>query len=311
MDKAKLSILLCDDMEEFSSDFEEQQKKYFDVDVCQDIHELCSRLRILDKKDKLPDVLLLDLFAKRANILEDDNFYTKRREVDADVKDICAMLQSTGEKAREVLYPHGIDYLKIIRNEYPEYKLPILLYSRLGPYILHPEEAAAVDKYNSEFLLKWLDPDEQRKKIERFFSKWRSQDQPTALEIARKLSTLPAPLAAAVAELLKSGNFEDAIRRGFLELTDFLQKTFGCKYDGKRLSRHMKVQLLERYQYHKEEHFKERIEATCWLYHNIYVLRRSPVSHRLRGEAWREVDMCLSSCNLIWREIEELISNSA
>lgn len=42
MHHAKLSILLCEDMDEFSRTFKEQQDEYFNVEVCNDIHALCA-----------------------------------------------------------------------------------------------------------------------------------------------------------------------------------------------------------------------------------------------------------------------------
>lgn len=310
----KLSVLLCEDMDEFSSTFVQQQGRYFDVDICNDVHCLRGYLRDLDKNGRLPDLVLLDLFSRRDDVLDDEKFRTKRHEVDTDVREICDLLKNTGENARTILSAHGIDYLKDIRKDFPEYKLPILLYSRLGPYILQPEEAAAVDEYNSEFLLKWIGHDEQRKKIERFFYKWCSQHHPIALEISRKLSTLPRSLAEAVAIPLKTGQFEAAIRQGFIRLNKFLQDSLNCTRDGKSLFNHMKQELPKRGRRRageENEQFYSRANAVCNLYYSIFVLKRNYFAHNSKEEDWCEADMCLSAYNLIWREVEELIGHSA
>lgn len=312
MRRRKLSVLLCEDMKDYADRFYEKQHSYFHVTRCDDVHSLIDDLRECERNDSLPDVLLLDLFSRRDDVEEDERFREKRQKIDADVKLICEKLRSTGKDAREILSAHGIDILKDIRKEFPEHKLPILLYSRLGPYILQPEEAADVDEYNAEFLLKWLDHDEQRKKIRRFFDKWRSQDRPIPLEISRKLSTLPAALATAVDTLLKTRKFEAAAKEGLLELDQFLKAKLKCARDGGELANHMRTVLKQgrRRNGEKPHEFEGRVDALADMYKGIYKVKRNFFAHNKSDDAWREVDICLSVYNLIWREVEEIMNTS-
>ena len=310
MGEERISVLLCEDMEVFSQRFLDEQSAYFEISVCADIHLLPQRLHAMHKAGRLPDVLLLDLFSRRYDVPNDREFARLRAEVDRDVEEICQLLTHTGEKARKLLNAHGISYLRLIRKEFPEYQLPILLYSRLGPYILHPEEAAAVDEYNSEFLLKWLDPDEQRKKIYRFYNKWRSSTHPIALEISRKLSTLPQPLVDAVAEHLEKGKFKSVVMEGCLGVTKRLQEVCKSSEDGGRLASDARAFLLKhgrRRDGEDDGQFNSRVRAVCDLYKGVYVILRNKIFHdTYTQEEWRYADACLSVYSLIWIGLDDL-----
>lgn len=235
MGDRKPFVLLCEDMDRFSKAFEEAQGKYFDVKVCPDVHKILDRLNYLKKTGRTPDLVLLDLFSKKDEVEHNDNFIKNREEVDSEVETIREMLDDDSMNARKILAPHGIYYLKCIRETFPYYELPIILYSRLGPYILNPDESAAVDDGNAEFLFKWMPQEEQRKKIKRFLNKWRSQDRLLDLEISRKLSTLPDDLALAVADDLRAGKFRDVVLHGFGVLQRYLQDKTGSVAEGKYL----------------------------------------------------------------------------
>lgn len=312
MDYERISVMLCEDMKVFRDDFFETQQNHFKhIEWCQDIHLLIPRLRALNRSGNLPDLLLLDLFSRKAGVPDDGKFREARDEIDRDVKGICNLLIETGEKARQILAPQGVKYLNDIRSEFPEYRLPILLYSRLGPYLLEPEEAATVDRCNAEFLLKWLDPDEQCRRIYRFHEKWRSREHPIALEISRKLSTLPPPLADAVAAHLKAGKFKAAVTDGCDAVTKLLQKVCRSPGDGGRLAQDARLFLMQggrRRRGEEDWEFKSRVSAVCNLYGGAYVLCRSEVLHNTYiPEEWSRADEALSIYGLIWSNVQELI----
>ena len=305
----KLSVLLCEDMVQYAKKFEREESKYFNVTLCDDIRSILDKLRDLDNNGKLPDLLLLDLFFRRGDIADDEGFQHKRQDIDADVKAICALIDDTGKKARDILGAYGIEYLKKIREDYPAYKLPILLYSRLGPYILTSAESSDADTCNAEFLLKCLDYNEQHLKIERFYSKWRAQGDPIQVEISRKLSTLPPYLSKTVAPHLRMGQFSSAIREGAIALNHFLKAKFKFRRDGGELRKHMKQELRDygrRRAGEEDREFANRVDAVCNMYYAIYVLVRNVYMHHTKTNRWCDADMCLSSYSLVWREIEEL-----
>ena len=217
---------------------------------------------------------------------------------------------STDEKARKVLDARGIDLLRDLRLEFPEYRLPILLYSRLGPYLLHPREAAIVDRCNCEFLLKWLPPAEQRSRINRFYRKWRSARRPIALEISRKLSTLPPSIADAVADHLKAGKFKSAVTDGCHAVTQRIREICGSSRDGSALAYRAQDFLLlngRRKAEENENQFASRVRAVCDLYKGTYVILRNKILHdHYTPDEWLYADACLSMYSLIWIGLDDL-----
>lgn len=310
MKKHKLSILLCEDMDEYVQSFIDKQEKYFHVEVCKDIHYLPQFLREREQQEGFPDLLLLDLFSIRSDIQPDDVFTEKRKEIDGDVETIRQLIIETSKKARQILKPHGLHYLRIIRKRYPDYVLPVLLYSRLGPYILNSDEASVVEEFDADFLLKLMDHAEQRKKIERFHAKWRSPLNPVPLEIARKLATLPTRLAASVGDLLKAGKYRAAVLDGLAETTRYIHGRLRCTGESSYLRDAMVNTLLvvahpeegeDRYQ------LRCRITSVADLYLSLYRLKRNRFVHEGKELPWLEADITISGLNMLWREIDRLL----
>jgi hypothetical protein len=301
-------------MDEYVTSFKLTQQKYFDIDVCNDIHALPQVLREKDQQGALPDVLLLDLFSIKDGLESDEYFLRKRAIIDEEVEAIRKLIIETSHKAREILRPYGIQYLELVRKTYPEYKLPILLWSRLGPFILDSDEAAIVEKYDADSLLKLLDRSQQRRKIERFFCKWRSPDIPVPLEIARKLSTFPAPLSRSVRKMLEHGRFRDAVLAGFREVTGHIHNKLRCSGESVPLRDELVTALLMSCSPHPEEdrdRFRHRVLAIGDLYLSLYRLKRCKFTHEFgtgqKSEIpWYEADMSLAGINMLWREIDEI-----
>jgi hypothetical protein len=315
MPRRKLSILLCEDMDEYVDSFRRSQQRYFDIDVCQDIHMLPQVLRDKERQGALPDLVLLDLFSIKEGTELDELFLKKRAAIDEEVEAVRELIIEISQRAREILKPYGLSYLKLVRKMYPDYTLPMLMWSRLGPFILKADEAAIVEEYDADFLLKLLDEGEQREKIERFFCKWRSPDAPVPLEIARKLSTFPDRLSRSVRRLLEKGEYRDAVLKGFREVTNHIHTRLGCRGESTFLREQMvNAILMSRPPISGEDRelFRHRVVAVGDLYLSLYRIKRCRFAHESVEQPqeeipWLEADMSLAGINMLWREVDNLI----
>ncbi|MFC1583713.1 hypothetical protein ACFL4U_03410, partial [Candidatus Neomarinimicrobiota bacterium] len=145
--KRKPRILYCDDQERFLEDFIRRHDSDFEIDTTTDITNV---FQLLKEKKTRPDLVVLDLYHPR-----DIN---AQSELAASANE---KLQELSEKISEVKgfvdeawSPDGIDILREIRERYPVHKVPVLIYTQRGLFLLEDSQLKAIEQLDCEWLLK-------------------------------------------------------------------------------------------------------------------------------------------------------------
>jgi CheY-like chemotaxis protein len=150
----KYSILLCEDQAEFATELQQQLSPYYEIEYCNALPELINRLAEKGANNTLPDILLLDLYWKKSEAISDD----ARETVSQAAKDFWdKYLEDLKAQVNTALAPHALMYLSLIREKYGPQSLPIMVYTRAGPYILEEYQIEQVYANNATFLIKYYD----------------------------------------------------------------------------------------------------------------------------------------------------------
>lgn len=161
-------IMICDDQKKFRDSFEEDHEGYYKTTVVDDIRKLKEQIEILDKKNDLPDLLLIDLY----HPIDDRVDIRPARD---SLEDLKEQVKITNEAFIGIWVPTGLDLLKDLRKDFPREKLPIAIYTQKGLSLLKESEIRIVDKYDAHWVLKKNDENIYEKlRIDRIISEEKS-----------------------------------------------------------------------------------------------------------------------------------------
>ncbi len=139
-------ILICDDQKRFIDNFKKNHSGYYDI-----MDEMETR-RLLDKIKKYkPDLLLLDLYYPKD---DNDDFEDRRQKAEAELAKLSEQIENTKKAVSATWEPRGIDILKEIRNKYDSKKLPVIIYTQRGLFLLDDKEVRSVTQNKGHWMLK-------------------------------------------------------------------------------------------------------------------------------------------------------------
>ena len=170
----KKSILYCEDQENFRNDFIKRHNNDFEVDTVSDIQDLIIYLK---KLKKLPDLLLLDLYHPRDIINQKEVASLAAQQLQELTKKISEVKKIV-DKAWE---PIGIEALHEIRQHYPAHKLPVLIYTQRGLFLLEDDKLRALEKLDADWLIKdkeRITPTTESIRIRRYIEKCKASQRP-------------------------------------------------------------------------------------------------------------------------------------
>jgi len=150
----RYSILLCEDQEEFAEELKDQLSSYYEIEECNELPKLMNCLTERHANNTFPDILLLDLYWRK-----NENITAAAREMVSDVakKFRDEHIEYLKTKVNTALAPHALMYLSLIRERYGPESLPIMIYTRAGPYILDAYQIEQIYDNNASFLIKYYD----------------------------------------------------------------------------------------------------------------------------------------------------------
>lgn len=139
-------ILICDDQKRFIDEFKMKHGSTYHI-----MDEMETR-RLLQKiQSYKPDILLLDLYYPRDN---NPDFEERRLRAEAELDKLKIQIEHT-KKAVEVTWePLGINILKEIRKHYDSKKLPVIIYTQRGLFLLDDKEVREVTENKGHWMLK-------------------------------------------------------------------------------------------------------------------------------------------------------------
>lgn len=163
------SLLLCEDQEEYADELRDDLDDYFKIDICSNLEGLVPRLEELQSKNQMPNILLLDLYWKKHKQISDE----ERSKISKLVDDFRQYINDFKNNVSDVLAPHGLMYLSLIREKFSAATLPIMMYTRAGPFTLDGFQIEQIYENNANFLIKYYDPALKNYLIRRFIERER------------------------------------------------------------------------------------------------------------------------------------------
>lgn len=167
-----LRILYCDDQAEFLDGFRDRHLQEFRIDQTQDVGDV---LRALERSDRLPDLLLLDLYhPKQAADGE-----RLRSVAETKLNQLTVAIDDAREAVEMAYSPKAVDLLAAVRSRYSARQLPVLIYTRRGLLMLSGEEIKRIAELDGDWLIKdfeRIDRDTEAMVIRTFVR--RLKDQP-------------------------------------------------------------------------------------------------------------------------------------
>jgi hypothetical protein len=174
--KKKYTILICDDSKEERKRFYERQYDYFniygvikrkehfiEVDPVDSVEKLHQLIRKLKNKKRLPDIILLDLFYKRAipNVDEREEQFVK------ELLEFKQKFKEIKTKVNDYLIPSGVELLKTVRSidQISPEELPICVYTDKNFNFLLSEDFNKIYKLDPSFIHKDRDFEEPNSRI--------------------------------------------------------------------------------------------------------------------------------------------------
>jgi CheY-like chemotaxis protein len=149
---AKLRVLYCDDNPRFIEEFRKRHNDNFRIEHLTDIGSVYGEISRRNDAE-LPDVLLLDLYHPLAQQNTVEGLAVSERakqRLDA----LSAMIREVREDVDRAWSPSAIDVLEELRQDYPEHKLPVMIYTQRGLLMLGDNELRRIGKADAEWLLK-------------------------------------------------------------------------------------------------------------------------------------------------------------
>lgn len=163
----KKSILYCEDQENARQDFIKRHGNDFEINTISDIQDLIFHLK---KLKKLPDLLLLDLFHPRGIPNQEEVGIL----IDQKLQEITEKISDVKKYVDQAWDPIGIEALQEIRQHYPAHKLPVLIYTRIGLFLLEDDKVRALENLDADWLIKdkeRISPTTESIRIRRYIKK--------------------------------------------------------------------------------------------------------------------------------------------
>lgn len=163
----KRKILYCEDQENYRQHFENNHKDNFEIELISNLRELLSKLKGMDK---LPDLLLLDLYHPRGSRNQEKNAETANLKL----KELREKTKEVKEYVDKAWAPDALEVLREIRRYYTSQQLPVLIYTQRGLLLLDDLQVREVEKLEAGWLIKdseRITPTTEELRIERFIAR--------------------------------------------------------------------------------------------------------------------------------------------
>lgn len=149
-------ILYFDDEDEYVSTLEEEHGETYQIVHKDDIGQLKNLLDKLEGTKEWPDLLLLDVYWPKTKKL-DSEVQSVRDETQKALKGrVEPEIHNLNEVYTKMFTPIVVDkWLEIVRKKYGPEKLPIVLYSSKGHFLLYDDDwLSKAIKYNVDWIFK-------------------------------------------------------------------------------------------------------------------------------------------------------------
>lgn len=170
----KKSILYCEDQENFRTDFIRRHENDFEVDTIPNVQDCIIHLKSLKK---LPDLLLLDLYHPKDIINQEEVASLAAQQL----QELTKKIREVKKFVDEAWEPIGIEALYEIRRHYPAHKLPVLIYTQRGLFLLEDDKLRALEKLDADWLIKdkeRITPTTESIRIRRYIEKCKASRRP-------------------------------------------------------------------------------------------------------------------------------------
>jgi CheY-like chemotaxis protein len=144
----KKVIVYCDDQKRFIDEFIQRHGSYFDILPVADTRDL---LKSIEQLKKPPSLVLLDLYHPRE---DDANYAEKATLAEESLAKLDAQIEETNKAVLNAWEPTGLEILKLIRQKYPQEKLPIAIYTQKGLMLLGDNEMREAELNGADWLIK-------------------------------------------------------------------------------------------------------------------------------------------------------------
>jgi len=139
-------IYFCDDKKKWTDIFTERHGKEFEIETTNSSRDFKLILEDLIRRDKKPDVILIDLYHPRT----DDQTIIKAGE--AAIEQLKAAIEGSKGPIHRAWNPDGFNMLKEARKLCPD--IPIAIYTEQGLTLAGDPELQKVSDENGEWMLK-------------------------------------------------------------------------------------------------------------------------------------------------------------
>ncbi len=232
----KKRVLICDDQDRFIEQFRKQHADFYDITAVRDIRQVLDKLHGMSP---LPDIVLLDLYHP---ISEDEGFEKRRQAAEAELEKLNEQIDRTKRAVDATWHPLGLDILKDIRSEYTARRLPVVIYSQRGLFLLDDEQVRLVEEYNGHWLLKnQFGPRTEKTRMDRIMN-YAGQAKPLLTAYRRALTVSWALVVGLFVAVYLPGAVVGKILGGLALgvlggiLTHFLIKIYESTWDGGKKS---------------------------------------------------------------------------
>jgi hypothetical protein len=152
MSDDRLRILYCDDQERFREEFLIRHRDHFEVETTDDIASVLPTL-LSRRREKLPDLLLLDLYHD-IDPANNDGRDHRVKEAKAALDELNASVRRAKSRVDLAWRPAAVEVAEEIRHHFPMHTLPIMIYSQKGLFFLDDEQIRRIENAEVDWLLK-------------------------------------------------------------------------------------------------------------------------------------------------------------
>lgn len=159
-------ILICDDQERFIEQFKANHQTHYDITQVSNIGAVISQIH--DMKP-LPDLVLLDLYHPREG--KSPTFHERQQKAEEELAKLNDQIYKTKEAVDKTWCPQGLKVLEDIRREYSARRLPVVIYSQRGLFLLDDDQVRAVEECDGHWLIKkQFEPATERIRMDRIMN---------------------------------------------------------------------------------------------------------------------------------------------